>query len=313
MIDLKKSIIDDCKSLEPEAAAKKYEVAKSTISKWINGHSEPTAIAAQTFLNNQATGEVILTDKPQQTELTDWEGRELQVLLPVYRTFSWATHFTLFANYARYGAEKIGMIIEPRTVIHEARNRLVFKGLKSTSKKFLMVDDDMILPCGNPAVMNGLFSAGLPENLAGVNLISRLMSHKDRSVVGALYFGRSPNGKAQYYDAFEHDHINQAAKDLGDISVKKTKWVATGAMMIDRSVFERLKEAAPTLWPNIVPQNPETEAYGFFTPEAVGVGEDVSFCRRCEQIGIDIWVDQGCVCLHEGTRYFGAHNTRGQV
>lgn len=248
-----------------------------------------------------------------EDKLSMWEGRKVMILLPVYRTFSADTHFSLFANYARYGAEKVGMEILKRTVIHEARNILIDKFMKSGAETAIMCDDDMILPVGNAAYLNGNHDAKLPERSAGFNAISRIMSHgKEAGIVGALYFGRHELGQAQCELGFGRtkETENDKLRTFQYKDLVTTGWVGTGFIKIERWVIDKLKaEIDAGTFPEAKPHHAGSW-YGYFSPIGTGVGEDVSFCTRAKKIGIQTYLDSSLICLHQGERNYGPVNTR---
>lgn len=250
-----------------------------------------------------------------ETELTMWEGRKVMVLLPVYRSFNADTHFSLFANYARYGPEKLALEIIKGTVIHEARNQLAEKFMRSGAETALMFDDDMILPCGSPAWFNGNCGAGVSERSAGFNAISRLMSHgKDKGIVGGLYFGRHEWGQAQCEQGFAKNREieNEKFRAGSYQDLVPTGWVGTGAIKIERWVFEKLKAAIDQgVFPESTPHH-DGSWYGYFSPIKTAVGEDVSFCTKAKKLGIQTYVDASLVCLHEGSRKYGPRTTQNK-
>lgn len=235
------------------------------------------------------------------------------MLLPVYRYFNPDTHFTLFANYAKYGPEKIGMEVVKRTVIHEARNILVHKFMKTDAEWAIMCDDDMILPCGNAAIFNGNFRANVPTQNASFNSISRIMSHgKDKQIIGGLYFGRHEFGQAQCSLGFDGGWENENIKlrNRSYTGVLPVRWVATGFLRIHRSVFETLrKEIDGGRFPECKPVN-DAMWHGYFSPIKVGIGEDVSFCLRAKECGITSYVDTDLILLHDG---YGPSNTKNKT
>jgi hypothetical protein len=252
------------------------------------------------------------SDGFKQEDITQWNGRNLQILLPVYRTVSPETHYTLFANYAKYGAEKIGLHMLSRTLIHEARNMLVDRFLKTDAEWCLFIDDDMVLPFGNAGAFAAKYGDAIPQKLAGVHAISRIMSWRSEyKIVGGLYYGRGKVGRAQCADGFRDDVSNIELHDVTKLGeIKESRWVATGFMRIHRSVFAAIKEKAAEEWPNILPSK-EDRPVGYFTPEKVGVGEDVTFCLRAAHVGIKSYVDTGLVLLHTGECHYGPKNTLG--
>ena len=263
--------------------------------------------------------EALAFEKPP--ELFDIHGKKVVFLVPTQSSYNWRTFFSLFKNYAVYGPEKIGLIPQGQTVIHEARNMLAHSGLQTDAEWFIMgPDDDLIPPCGSAQITNRYFNARLPEPLASYNAITRIMSHPPEcKVVGALYFVKGNHtthnspmaGKAVCSQAFTNEAFNKMLHNPTPTSgLIKQDWVAVGFCRIHRSVFEDLIKAADGRWPEIVP-TVEGQHYGIFQPLAPNVNEDISFGRRCKAIGIQHYLDAGLVCGHaDGTTVWWPHNTQ---
>lgn len=302
MSDLINKVLAKCEQLGPAEAARYFDVTPQSIYNWMKGKGNPSVTHVEKVLAEE--------EKAAPYQATMWEGRKLHVLLPVYRSFSAETHLTLFACYAKYGAEKIGLHVETGTLIHESRNLLVDRFLKTDGEWCLFIDDDMVMPFGNDKAFNARYKANLPPHLAGVNAISRIMSHgTDKGIVGGLYFGRHSRGKAQCSEGFASDVANAALHDTSKMGeLRKVSWTATGFMRIHRSVFDKIKAAAEEKWPHLIPSKPD-RPFGYFTPDKVGQGEDVAFCLRAGQVGVNCFVDTGVVCLHTGQMHYGPSNT----
>ena len=308
-MDLKQSVKDKITSLGPREAASFFGVSLPTVYNWLNGKTCPSIDAALKVDPNPGASSV-------KDEITMWEGKSVHVMLPVYKTFNPKTHYTLFANYARYGPEKIGMTVEWGTQIHVARNLLAHKALKTDAKWFYTVDDDMGLPCGSAALINGRFGGAIPEPGASMVAFSRMASHPDdMRIVGALYFGRHRFGPAQCSMGFDQGwEVNNPKLREHRVytSPIAMRWVAPGFMRIHRSVFEELKAAIDEgKFPECAPKGPD-RPYGFFTPIHTDAGEDVSFGLRCAEIGIQSWLDPVLECLHFGDIAYGNHNTENK-
>src|SRR5687767_11161044 len=121
MRDYRKVVTDKIAELGVKEASKFFGVSVGTVSNWATGKTSPSIDALQLAIDEPEP----VAEDPDA--LFNWQGRQAMLLLPVYRTFNPDTHFTLFANYAKFGPEKIGMIMQKRTVIHEARNILAEK------------------------------------------------------------------------------------------------------------------------------------------------------------------------------------------
>lgn len=306
-MDLRKLVIDKLSQLGVKDGARHFGISLGTASNWLSGKTCPSVDAAQLVLDE-------LPESAPKEELTDWEGRKVHICLPVYRYFSADTHYTLFANYAKYGPAKVGMTTEKRTVIHEARNILTHKALTKTDAEWIvMADDDMVIPPGSATIMNGNYRANLPEPSASLVGLSRLMSHSEEyKIVGSLYFGRHEHGLAQNWMGFNQVHENDNLRKHKYSNLIPMEWVGTGFIRVHRSVFDRMRQEIDNgRWPECKPAN-ESLWYGYWTPIRVGVGEDVSFGRRCSEIGIPSYLDPVLECLHIGDTPFGGHNTKNK-
>ena len=314
---LKQAVIDKITSLGVSEASRFFGVSAGTISNWSNGKSKPSIEAVELALFDNGIRLVGPSDGPPAKEglITMWEGRKLMVLLPTYRALNPKTHFTLFANYKEYGHTKMGIIPQEGTLIHESRNILIDKAMKTDAETFIFCDDDMVLPCGNAAVFNGNFGANVIQESASLNAISRLMSHgRDKEIVGALYYGRHEFGVAQCEWGFSKPETNKdfrAQKYQGPI---KQKWVGTGLIKIERTAIEKFKKAIDGgMFPESKPERADLW-YGYFQPARVAVGEDVSFGIRMNELGVQSYLDASLVCLHaDGATMFGPRTTRDKT
>jgi len=307
-LNLTDKVRDKISQIGQEKASQLFGVSIATISLWARG-SKPSLEAGQIILNDYYSNTELLNQvvDGQTPKIELWEGRNVIFLLPVYRTISAATQKTLFYQYAKYGADKIGIIMHTRTLIVEARNILAMKFLRTKAEWAIFVDDDVVLPCGSADVFNNEFNAMLPKPHSEYLFIDKMMSN-NLPLVGALYFGRHPAGKGQYSGAFDSPLENSRAHRLEDAGIKPCSWVATGAMKIHRSVFEKIMQEAPEHFPDIIPTL-EGRPWDFFKSLGHGIGEDVSFCFRASKVGIQPHVDTSLICLHEGSCFYGPANT----
>jgi transcriptional regulator with XRE-family HTH domain len=305
-VNLKQVVRDRIKELGVKQAAAFYGVSIGTVSNWATGKTSPSVDAVEATL--------ALAPEPepaQELELTMWEGRKVAILQPVYRTLHPDTHFTLVASYAKYGPDKIAVLPpKKRTCIWEARNWLIHQGMKTDAERFIMPDDDMIMPFGNAAMFRHLYGARIPDRCAAHNCISRITSHTpDRGIVGALYFGRNRKGLAQCSLGFEQPHWNAEFRAHTNTGLVPVNWVATGFIKIERWVIEKMKQEIDAgKWPELKPSG-EDRPYGYFTPQRAGQGEDVTFGIRALELGIQSYVDADLECLHVGEEVYGSANT----
>lgn len=302
--DLTKLVLDKLAALETVPAAVEYfGVAAPTISLWKSGKGLPTLKAAQ-----KVWEDTLLCQAP---ELWGKESRaQIQLLMPMMDWIEPMTFITLVRACKLYGFDKISIIPKDRTLIIEARNDLAARALLTTSEWFIFADADGIFPCGSGAILRKL-GHNVPEPKASRNAIERLMSHPaDKLIVGALYRDRRGGTRAQCEIAFRSPQENARllgffdGKTQGD-GLEETGWVGFSLVRINRSVFERMKEAAKPGGPlsDIAPVR-EGQPHGFFDTTRQARGEDVKFCRRAEQIGVKVFVDNGLLCGHMGKKCY---------
>jgi hypothetical protein len=270
-------------------------------------------------------------------------NKKVMIVLPWHKQVSPMTSFCVSQLIDR--RRTATMLNFGDAFVAHSRNTCADIFLQSPSDWVLMVDDDMILPFGNAEWFNAYTRFNLPEKFAGLNAIDRLMSH-GKTLVGGLYFGRYHNAKAVYNEAMSHPQEAEFARTAPIDLVKPTKWVGTGCLLAHRSVFEDIEKRFPRLarghgkkggqWftsteASIMEQLERTKQVltGPLTSEkaykalemvegmsaiarhenALGCGEDVSFCLRASAAGHQPHVDMGLVCGHIGHCVFGPHNT----
>lgn len=232
------------------------------------------------------------------------------------------------------------------------RNIVGDQFMKSGCDYLLTVDSDMCVPFGSAAFHRAYLNwPDLPEPFASFHTIDRLLSH-GKTLVGGLYFGRalSGTGKPLYLEGMrdpkEAEYARKAPYDL----IKPTGGVATGCLLIHRSVFEDIEKKFPQLgrqpdgtggnWftstehalmssvQNVLkelssgPMSSEKcyKAYSMLSAaeaEArancpLGIGEDILFCRRAAQAGHQCWVDMGLILGHIGSKVYHGRNTHAK-
>lgn len=304
--ELVRLVLDKIHELGDIKAREYFEVSAGTISAWRNLKTFPSIVAAQK----------VWDDSPLcQTPEVWGKGGEVPLVigLPIYGDMSPLNHITLFANYRRYGIEKITIIPRFRTLIDEARCDLAQKFLVTKAEWLVMCDDDSILPTGNTAFLrkNGW---NVPERLGNRVALERLMSHpKEYRIVGALYRDRKGGVKAQCERAFRSPQENarlldiMSGKNLTDDGLEENGWTGTGLIRIHRSVFEEMAEASKNGGPLAeiaAPPEHGDRPLGFFGRSSRWRGEDVGFGMRAGLISIKSYTDVGLYVGHKGDAIF---------
>jgi hypothetical protein len=300
--ELVRLVLDKISELGDKPAQEYFDVSAGTIHAWKTLKTFPSIVAAQ-----KVWDETLACQTP---EIWGKAGNvPLTMLLPIYGDMAAMNHITLFANYRKYGIDKINIIPRLRTLIDEARNDLAAKFLATKGEWAVFCDDDSILPTGNAAFLRK-HGWNVPERLGNRVALERLMSHpKEYRIVGALYRDRKTGVKAQCERAFRTPQDNarlldiMAGKNTTDDGLEENGWVGTGLIRIHRSVFEEMAEAAKPGGPleEMAPPKEHGERpMGFFGRSSRFRGEDVAMGRRAAQIGIKSYVDCGLYVGHKG-------------
>lgn len=225
--------------------------------------------------------------------------------------------------------------------IAHSRNSIADQFLSSDGEWLLTIDDDIIVPVGNPRWFQAFTGFKFAEKFLAWNALDRLMSH-GKTLVGALYMGRHEGAKAVYNEASANPQEDAYAKMGPYDLIKPTRWVGTGFMLIHRTVFESIEQRFPRL-----ARGPNKKGGNWFTSteaslldrvsrirdaargqkltgevaykmleglesalsesafeNPLGSGEDVSFCLRAQASGHIPYVDMGLRVGHLGHKVY---------
>jgi hypothetical protein len=240
MTYLESLVIHRCKALGDEAAATFFGVQPSHIRQWVNGSKTPSLAAVEKVFREPETPSIE----------ADWLGKDVALCLPWYKQVDPLTAFSLLGLF---DWNKFEPIMEfGNAFIVTARNRIADRYVESGLPHSLWIDDDTIPPMGNAEWYRARTGIMSPDEFAGLHVGNRLRSH-GKSLVGGLYFGRKPYGRAMYYDAHvdspEGAEENRRAHEAPFNAIRPTKWVGTGCLWVDRQVFLDIRENNPHLEP----------------------------------------------------------------
>jgi len=272
-------------------------------------------------------------------------NKKVVVVLPWWKQVSPVTAFCVSQLMDRRRTSAM-MMFGDAFVAH-SRNACVDFFLETTSEWMLTIDDDMVVPFGDARwFKTHTRFDDFPEEALKLNTLDRLMKH-GKTLVGALYFGRHPDGPPVYNEGSASPQEAAFARRAPHDVIKPTKWVGTGCMLIHRSVFEAIEKKFPRL-----ARGPNGRGGNWFTSteaslleqidaladqlhgkpldgntaytalegltamvtrsraeNTLGFGEDVSFCLRAAAAGHQPHVDMGLVCGHLGHCCYGPRNT----
>lgn len=235
--------------------------------------------------------------------------------------------------------------------VAHSRNKCADIFLQSDAEYMLTIDDDMVVPFGPAGAewYNQQTGFNLPKEFASLNAMDRLLSH-GKTLVGGLYWGRNCYGAALYNEAAANPTEAEFARKAPHDLIKPTRWVATGCLLVHRTVFEDIEKRFPLLarvqngeggnWfsssehniMSVVDQTIKMLSSGVMTGEkalralslleegtaharrnsSLGMGEDVAFCVRAKEAGHQAFVDLGLVLGHLGQCCYGPRNTQAK-
>lgn len=239
--------------LGDDKAADFFEVSKLLVQQWRNGSKTPSLQAIEKVFEEPKAQGVI--------ERAQWEGKQVVILQPFYKSVHPVTHFSILGLLER---DKMGALMRHNDAfVQHARNVLADQYLESNVPECFWADDDMVFPWGNAGWFNHYTGFNFPDKYAGKHVINSLRSH-GKTLVGAVYFGRHSKGRAMFYEAMlgtpeslaENARVHQGPID----ELKPVRWVATGALWHKREVLLDIRKT----FPNLAPQHP-SESWHYFS------------------------------------------------
>lgn len=114
----------------------------------------------------------------------------------------------------------------------------------------------------------------------------RVADDPTRLIVSALYYRRGEPYEPLAFNQDKAGHMYQLAGLTPGIC--KVDYLGTGCMLVAREVFERIEE--PWFW------------YDYPAPGKYP-SEDICFCRKCREAGIDLWLDTTIESAHHATKW----------
>jgi hypothetical protein len=226
----------------------------------------------------------------------EFEGRDIMLGFPCYKTTNPVTMATVVAMAMDFGKEKFRFDMQiGDAMVYHARNQIAAKFLQTDAKWLLMMDDDIIQSIGRPGWMRAWVTAarGIGDLPLQRHVLHRLIG-SGKTLIGGAYFGRQEGGALMCSDL----SLTPRARGYEDF-VAPVDWVATGCLLVHRTVFEDIEKKYPELAPK-----KQDEVFDFFHPISSSEGEDVSFCRRAKTAGHQPHVDLGLPVFHVGYKVY---------
>lgn len=171
-------------------------------------------------------------------------------------------------KWSSMGAEVNIVISRPH--VDYARNMGVRQFLKGTKKYLLFIDSDTIPEVDGP---ERLLKAKKPIIGGVYNLL--MSDQQGQAIIRPSCYTLVPN---QYT-------LADAVPIQINSGLQKCTIVATGYMLIDRKVFDKIKE-------------PWFEYRWLDAQHLAFNGEDIDFCQKAETLGIEMWCDTSVLAKH---------------
>lgn len=185
------------------------------------------------------------------------------------------------------------------SLIPHARNSLVDMFLKSKCQKLLFIDSDQVWDKASALRLfnssRRIISGVTPHKRFPINLNFDPLE-KDRG-----YFGDLNNKSSEEYYKF----VAERADIAGEIEVSRS---GTGFMMIDRSVFELMKEHVSAYFPfDNNDRDTHLEFFKMGSEKESGRfrGEDWFFVDLAKKLHIPIYIQTRALVSHQGTYTWG--------
>jgi hypothetical protein len=231
---LRSIVTNHCRALGVEKAAEFFDVTQALVRQWLAGSKCPSLAAVEKVF-------VVPSGPPAEA---GWEGREVFLALPFYKTTNPLTLFSVLAVWDRQKF-RAGMKFNDAFIAH-ARNSLAHDFLGTGVPWCWWVDDDVVAPMGSASWFNTFTGSNLPDQYAGLHTPTRLRSH-GKSIVSGLYVGRETGGRAMYAEALANDAENQYAHAGPYDTIKQTEFAGMGCMLTSRQVFLDIQAKFPHL------------------------------------------------------------------
>lgn len=235
---LQSLVIHRCKELGLEKAGEFFAVAPGLVRQWLAGSKTPSLAAV----------EKVFVEPSNPPADAPWGSREVFLALPFYRSTSPRTLWSILGVWDR-AKFRAGTRFDDAYVIH-AREKLADDFLVTGVPWCWWVSDDQVFPNGSASWYNQYAEIEVPERYAGLNTPVQLRSH-NKSIVSALYFGRSRRGRAVYAEALETTSAgndeNRRAHQAPFDEIRPTAWAGLDCLIHRREVLLDVKSKFPFL------------------------------------------------------------------
>lgn len=290
-------------------------VSGETIRRWLKDSNGVSGRSLSKWLQYMmSTGDTVTPrDVAENTydkvpwHVHNFKGRDLSVLMPIYRETNGGTLTAAVAIALDLGVERCRFDVEMGdAMVYHSRNKLADRFLATGATWSLWIDSDIIPPIGRAGWFKWITASpnDYPDTLANKHVVHDLLAAK-KTIIGGTYFGRQNGGVFMSSGMRDQDQTRKARN--GSDEVFPVDWIATGCLLVHRQVYLDIQKKFPELAPS-----GHRKEWDFFLPGEDG-GEDVKFCERSRKSGHQVFAHTGVQCGHVGYRIYGKWNTTGGV
>lgn len=223
--------------------------------------------------------------------------KNVMILLPSERQMSPAVAEGIYARLRDQNRHRL--VRNQMYFIPDARNDLAKKFLESDCEWSFWVDSDMILPSG-PGHADWFLkmtkAKKIQRRFAQLHAIDQMISRR-KHLIGGVYtprqYGAPVLSSGKFLD------LKNGPQDR----IEPVQWLAAGCMLVHRSVYEAISNG-----------DKDYSSWFDLDRSLTKYGEDVAFCERAKNAGVQPYLDLSIICGHVGNFVFlPEHQTNNQT
>jgi hypothetical protein len=243
----------------------------------------------------------------------------IYILTPCFASLCYVNYVTCLMNtislFREYNIELVVEFCRNDSLVSRARNNLVARAMANPKMTHIMfIDNDISwdpldiikLMISNKNIIGGIYplkNYNWSKLANNPNMINELISKKNNSQFKNII----SNENMIQYNLLKYN-VNYLSTTLNiDKNLTKVKHIATGFMMLQRTVIEKMSAAFPSTKyvddVNFLKPNENQFAYALFdcgVEEGHYFSEDWLFCHRWTKMGGSIWADVSISLNHTG-------------
>ena len=252
-------------------------------------------------------------------DLETLQKRKIMVCTPMYGGMCGGQYAKSCSDLAilctQYGVELKFFYLFNESLITRARNYLVDEFLRSDMTHLMFIDSDIGFDANDVLALAALAEPGDDkEIICGPYPKKTIAWEKIKRAVDKGFADENPNE----LDKYVGDFVFNPVEGVGELRIDQPVEVlegGTGFMMIQRSAFDKFKEAYPDY--SYIPDHVRTKHFDgsreilMYFQALIDedskryLSEDYMFCQWCRKIGIKIWMCPWMQLNHMGSYMFG--------